>query len=213
MSRRRWRRWRGCICGSGFFEADMGVSGVNFAVAEDGVGGYLHPMRGNGRMCTRAGRLRPCGGSVGMEKIIPLFCGPCRVSQTAGPLPPPHSPLRSTRIHHHGTAPPRRACMDRWSFIWSFWIMAGRASSLCGSIADTLRCIRCGACLNACPIYRTVGGHAYGSVYPGPIGALLTPLFNGLELHEHGCRRRQVFAGRALRRARSKFRFPICLSR
>jgi L-lactate dehydrogenase complex protein LldF len=46
---------------------------------------------------------------------------------------------------------------------------------------ETLRCIRCGACLNACPIYRKIGGHAYGSVYPGPIGALITPLFQGLE--------------------------------
>src|SRR6185369_16432551 len=46
---------------------------------------------------------------------------------------------------------------------------------------ETLRCIRCGACLNACPIYRKIGGHAYGSVYPGPIGALITPLFQGLK--------------------------------
>jgi L-lactate dehydrogenase complex protein LldF len=45
---------------------------------------------------------------------------------------------------------------------------------------ETLRCIRCGACLNACPVYRKIGGHAYGSVYPGPIGALITPLFQGL---------------------------------
>jgi L-lactate dehydrogenase complex protein LldF len=46
---------------------------------------------------------------------------------------------------------------------------------------ETLRCIRCGACLNACPIYRNIGGHAYGSVYPGPIGALITPLMKGLD--------------------------------
>jgi L-lactate dehydrogenase complex protein LldF len=46
---------------------------------------------------------------------------------------------------------------------------------------ETLRCIRCGACLNACPIYRKIGGHSYGSVYPGPIGALITPLMQGLE--------------------------------
>ena len=46
---------------------------------------------------------------------------------------------------------------------------------------ETLRCIRCGACLNACPIYRKIGGHAYGSVYPGPIGALITPLMQGLD--------------------------------
>jgi L-lactate dehydrogenase complex protein LldF len=57
----------------------------------------------------------------------------------------------------------------------------GRSSILASEeYRETLRCIRCGACLNACPIYRKIGGHAYGSVYPGPIGALITPLFQGL---------------------------------
>jgi L-lactate dehydrogenase complex protein LldF len=56
----------------------------------------------------------------------------------------------------------------------------GRSEILAGPYRETLRCIRCGACLNACPIYRNIGGHAYGSVYPGPIGALITPLFQGL---------------------------------
>ena len=56
----------------------------------------------------------------------------------------------------------------------------GRSEILAGEYRETLRCIRCGACLNACPIYRNIGGHAYGSVYPGPIGALITPLFQGL---------------------------------
>jgi L-lactate dehydrogenase complex protein LldF len=49
---------------------------------------------------------------------------------------------------------------------------------------ETLRCIRCGACLNACPIYRKIGGHSYGSVYPGPIGALITPLMQGLDKYK-----------------------------
>src|SRR5260370_32008329 len=56
----------------------------------------------------------------------------------------------------------------------------GRTEILGSEYRETLRCIRCGACLNACPIYRKIGGHAYGSVYPGPIGALITPLFKGL---------------------------------
>ena len=56
----------------------------------------------------------------------------------------------------------------------------GRTEILASEYRETLRCIRCGACLNACPIYRKIGGHAYGSVYPGPIGALITPLFQGL---------------------------------
>jgi L-lactate dehydrogenase complex protein LldF len=56
----------------------------------------------------------------------------------------------------------------------------GRSEILASEYRETLRCIRCGACLNACPVYRKIGGHSYGSVYPGPIGALLTPLFQGL---------------------------------
>ena len=61
----------------------------------------------------------------------------------------------------------------------------GRSRIRDSEYRETLQCIRCGACLNACPIYRKVGGHSYGSVYPGPIGALLTPLFNGVEHHAH----------------------------
>jgi len=57
----------------------------------------------------------------------------------------------------------------------------GRADLVGGAFAEMLRCIRCGACMNHCPVYQTVGGHAYGWVYPGPMGSVLTPLFNGLE--------------------------------
>ena len=56
----------------------------------------------------------------------------------------------------------------------------GRSEILGSRYRETLRCIRCAACLNACPVYRKIGGHSYGSVYPGPIGALITPLFQGL---------------------------------
>src|SRR6185369_15102338 len=56
----------------------------------------------------------------------------------------------------------------------------GRSNILAGAFREVLRCIRCGACLNACPVYRSIGGHAYASVYPGPIGALITPLMSGL---------------------------------
>jgi L-lactate dehydrogenase complex protein LldF len=60
----------------------------------------------------------------------------------------------------------------------------GRSNILNGPAPEVLRCIRCGACLNACPVYRNVGGHAYNSVYPGPIGSLLTPLLYGPQHHE-----------------------------
>ena len=57
----------------------------------------------------------------------------------------------------------------------------GRTRLLGGELQDMLRCIRCGACMNHSPVYQTVGGHAYGWVYPGPMGSVLTPVFNGLE--------------------------------
>jgi L-lactate dehydrogenase complex protein LldF len=60
----------------------------------------------------------------------------------------------------------------------------GRTEILASQYRETLRCIRCGACLNACPIYRKIGGHSYGHVYSGPIGALITPLMNGLEQYK-----------------------------
>jgi len=61
----------------------------------------------------------------------------------------------------------------------------GRSQILGGPLRESLFCIRCGACLNACPIYRNVGGHAYGGVYAGPIGAVLTPLYDGLVANRH----------------------------
>jgi L-lactate dehydrogenase complex protein LldF len=61
----------------------------------------------------------------------------------------------------------------------------GRSKILGGPLRESLFCIRCGACLNACPIYRSVGGHAYGGVYSGPIGAVLTPLYDGLKANQH----------------------------
>ena len=61
----------------------------------------------------------------------------------------------------------------------------GRSQILGGPLRESLFCIRCGACLNACPIYRNVGGHAYGGVYAGPIGAVLTPLYDGLANNHH----------------------------
>jgi L-lactate dehydrogenase complex protein LldF len=60
----------------------------------------------------------------------------------------------------------------------------GRSTLVGGRFAEVLRCIRCGACLNACPVYRNIGGHAYGGVYPGPIGSLVSPLLHGLDGRE-----------------------------
>lgn len=162
-----------------FRQADMGISGVNFAVAETG-SIVLCTNEGNGRMCTSWPRVHVA--LMGMEKVIPklehlpVFLKLLARSATGMPLTQYTSIITGPRRagEHDGPEEFHLVILDN-----------GRSHILASEYRDTLKCIRCGACLNACPVYRKVGGHTYGSVYPGPIGALLTPLFNGLAEHEH----------------------------
>ena len=162
-----------------FNQADMGISGVNFAVAETG-SLVLCTNEGNGRMCTTRPRIHVA--LMGMEKVIPalddlpVFLKLLARSASGQALTQYTNIITGCRRpgEHDGPEELHLVIMDN-----------GRSKILAGEYRDTLRCIRCGACLNACPIYRKVGGRTYGSVYPGPIGALLTPLFNGLENHKH----------------------------
>ena len=162
-----------------FSQADMGISGVNFAVAETG-SIVLCTNEGNGRMCTSRPRVHVA--LMGMEKIIPRFADLPVFLKLLARSASAQSLTQYTNIITGPRRPNEHDGPDEFHLI----VMDnGRSRILASDYRDTLRCIRCGACLNACPIYRTVGGHAYGSVYPGPIGALITPLFNGLENHEH----------------------------
>ena len=162
-----------------FDEADLGVSGVNFAVAETG-SIVICTNEGNGRMCTTRPRVHVA--IMGMEKVIPaledlpVFLKLLARSATGQAL---------TQYTSIITGPRRPAEADGPREFHLIIMDNGRSRILAGEYRDTLRCIRCGACLNACPVYRKVGGRSYGSVYPGPIGALLVPLFNGLEAHAH----------------------------
>jgi len=117
---------------------------------------------------------------MGMEKVIPRFKDlPVFVKLLAR-----SASAQSLTQYTNIISGPRRADEHDGPDEFHLVIMDnGRSRILASEYRDTLRCIRCAACLNTCPIYRTVGGHAYGSVYPGPIGALLTPLFNGIEHH------------------------------
>ncbi|MGC9259210.1 MAG: LutB/LldF family L-lactate oxidation iron-sulfur protein [Phycisphaerae bacterium] len=162
-----------------FNQADMGISGVNFAIADTG-SVVLCTNEGNGRMCTTRPRIHVA--LMGMEKVIPalddlpVFLKLLARSASGQALTQYTNIITGCRRpgEHDGPEEFHLIIMDN-----------GRGKILAGAYRDTLRCIRCGACLNACPIYRKVGGRTYGSVYPGPIGALLTPLFNGLENHKH----------------------------
>jgi L-lactate dehydrogenase complex protein LldF len=162
-----------------FNQADLGISGVNFAVAETG-SICICTNEGNGRMCTSRPRVHVA--LMGMEKLIPRFADLPVFLKLLARSASGQSLTQYTNI----ITGPRRSDEHDGPDEFHLVIMDnGRSRILASDYRDTLRCIRCGACLNACPIYRTVGGHAYGSVYPGPIGALITPLFNGLEHHEH----------------------------
>lgn len=155
--------------------ADLGVSGANFLVAETG-SMVLCTNEGNGRFCTAVPRVHVA--LAGIEKVIPrldhlaVFLKLLARSSTAQPL---------TCYTQIITGPRRGDEVDGPDEVHVILVDNGRTELLREPTREILRCIRCGACLNACPVYRKIGGHAYGGVYSGPIGALITPLFKGLE--------------------------------
>ena len=159
-----------------FARADLGVTGANFAVAETGSLLVLE-NEGNIRFTTALPRVHVA--VVGIEKVIPrladleLFLRLLPRSGTGQHLTTYQSLIT-------GPAGPRGA--EGPEELHIVLLDAGRSRMLAHpTTRAALRCIRCGACLNNCPVYQQVGGHAYGSVYPGPIGAVITPQLNGLE--------------------------------
>ncbi len=155
-----------------FRECDLGISGVNFGIAETGTL-CLCTNEGNGRMTTTRPRVHVA--VMGIERLVPrtIDLGPMLKllarSSTGQPLT-----VYTTFI----TGPARASDGDGPHELHVVLIDNGRSPLLGGPYESVLHCIRCGACLNACPVYRNVGGHAYASVYPGPIGSLVTPLLS-----------------------------------
>jgi len=157
-----------------FQKAGVGVSGANFAVAESGTVVTIE-NEGNIRMCTTVPRVHIA--LVGIEKLIPriadlgIFLRLLGRSGTGQKLTTYTSLLTG----------PRRESEDGPEEMHVVMVDNGRIKSLADpKMREMLYCIRCGACLNICPVYRKIGGHAYGWVYSGPIGALLTPEFVGI---------------------------------
>lgn len=156
-----------------FRRCDLGITGVNFGVAETGTL-CLVTNEGNGRMTVSRPRVHVA--LLGIEKIIPrladlpVFLKMLARSSTGQPMG-----SYTTLI----TGPKRPEDRDGPAELHVVLLDNGRSDILAGPVPEVLRCVRCGACLNACPAYRNVGGHAYHSVYPGPIGSLLSPLLYG----------------------------------
>lgn len=158
-----------------FLEADMGISGGNFIIAETGAV-CLVTNEGNARMVTSLPRVHVA--LVGIEKIVPTVEDYATLTQ----LLPRSATGQSLTVYTHMIHGPRREWeSDGPEHVYVIFVDNGRSRIYGTKYAEALACIRCGACLNACPVYRVTGGHAYGWVYPGPIGAVVTPLLTGLE--------------------------------
>jgi L-lactate dehydrogenase complex protein LldF len=158
-----------------FFEAEAGISGVNFAVAETGTL-CLVENEGNGRMSTHVPPVHVA--LMGVEKVVerledvpPLYSLLTR-SATAQPI---------TTYFNMITGPRAPGEKDGPREVHLVILDNGRSRTFADrELSATLRCIRCGACMNHCPVYTRVGGHAYEAVYPGPIGKLVTPQSEGV---------------------------------
>lgn len=158
-----------------FLAADIGITGANFLVAETG-SSIIVTNEGNGDLSQDLPKVHIVLASI--EKLVPTL-------EDAGTL------LRVLARSATGqdmtvyttlsTGPRRPGDPDGPDEYHVILLDNGRTKMLGSDFAEMLRCIRCGACLNHCPVYQSVGGHAYGSVYPGPMGSVLTPALFGLD--------------------------------
>ncbi|MFX3633336.1 MAG: LutB/LldF family L-lactate oxidation iron-sulfur protein [Candidatus Pristimantibacillus sp.] len=153
-----------------FLEADIGMTGCNFAIAETG-SMVLFENEGNARMVTTVPKTQVT--LMGMERIIPSWSD----LEVMATLLPRSATGQKLTVYMSGITGPRREVdADGPDEMHIIIIDNGRSLQLGDpEFQELLNCIRCGACLNACPVYRHIGGHAYGGTYSGPIGAVLTP--------------------------------------
>jgi L-lactate dehydrogenase complex protein LldF len=158
-----------------FLRADAGISGVNMAVAGSG-SIVLVTNEGNGRLATTVPRVHIA--LMGMERIVSRWEDAAVVLET---LARSATGQRLSVYTNVITGPRRQDDPDGPEEVHVVIIDNGRSRVLAGETAEILACIRCGACLNACPIFRTSGGHAYGTVYSGPVGSVVTPGLHGLD--------------------------------
>ncbi len=160
-----------------FLSAQVGISGVNFAVAETGTI-VLVENEGNARMVTTLPRVHIA--LMGMDKVIPRLAD-LAVFLTL--LPRSATGQRATSYVSLITGPRRPGEVDGPEELHLVIMDNGRSRIQADQeVRESLACIRCGACLNVCPVFARTGGHAYASPYSGPMGAVLTPLLRGLEV-------------------------------
>jgi iron-sulfur cluster protein len=158
----------------GYLDADMGITGANIAVAETG-GIALVTNEGNARLVTTLPKIHVA--LLGVEKIVPTLEDAAAIIRTL-PKNATGQLLTSYVTWIRGAVP----CGDEEKELHLVLLDNGRSAlAESPSCKDALRCIKCGACANVCPVYQTVGGHVFGHVYIGAIGIILTAFFHGLD--------------------------------
>lgn len=155
-----------------FVAADMGITGANFVAADTGTI-VVVTNEGNGRFCTSLPRIHVC--VMPIEKVVPRF------ADLATLLPLLTMSATGQRLSNYVsmvTGPRRPGEVDGPEHLHVIFLDHNRRDLVGTRYESMLACIRCGACLNVCPVYRKIGGHAYDSVYSGPMGKILTPLLS-----------------------------------
>jgi L-lactate dehydrogenase complex protein LldF len=158
-----------------FLTADMGISGANFIVAETGTT-LIVTNEGNGRMTTTLPRVHVA--ITGIEKVVPTLED---VSTLLRLLPRSATGQSISNYVDLLTGVKGLGEFHGAEHMYFIVVDAGRSGVLASEVNEALRCIRCGACMNHCPVYQNIGGHSYGWVYPGPIGSILTPSYIGIK--------------------------------
>src|SRR5271156_2071820 len=158
-----------------FLAADVGITGANFLVAETG-SSIIVTNEGNGDLTQTLPRVHIVIASL--EKLVPTFEDAASLLRLLARSATGQEFSSYTTV---STGPRRPGDLDGPQSYHVVLLDNGRSAMLGGEFHDMLRCIRCAACLNPCPVYAAVGGHAYGWVYPGPMGAVLTPSLIGID--------------------------------
>jgi L-lactate dehydrogenase complex protein LldF len=162
-----------------YVKADVGITGANFLIAETG-SIVLVTNEGNAELTQ--GLPKTHIALTGIEKVLPTIDDAFLLLRLLARSGTGQDFSSYTTLL---TGPKRREDQDGPEAFHIVLLDNGRSDMLGTAFQDMLRCIRCGACMNHCPVYLTTGGHAYGWVYPGPMGAVLTPSFIGIEQGQH----------------------------
>ncbi len=162
-----------------YFDADVGITGANFLIAETG-STVIVTNEGNGDLTQTLPKIHIVIASI--EKIVPTLEDASTLLRL---LARSATGQEMSNYTTFSTGPRRAADLDGPGEFHVVLLDNDRSSLVGGANQELLRCIRCGACMNHCPVYQSVGGHAYGWVYPGPIGAALDPHFIGIEEAQH----------------------------